>query len=67
MSRIRKNYPANFKAKVALSVLREDAPISDLALKYGVHATIISRASTIIVDLVGLPQIITVTKRLITS
>jgi transposase len=43
MSRIRKNHPASFKAKVALSALREDAPISELALKYRVHATAIHR------------------------
>lgn len=43
MSRSRKNHPAAFKAKVALSALREDAPVSDLALKYGVHATVIHR------------------------
>lgn len=43
MSRTRKNHPASFKAKVALSALREDAPISELAVKYGVHATVIHR------------------------
>ena len=43
MSRTRKNHPANFKAKVAVSALREDAPISELAVKYGVHATVIHR------------------------
>ncbi len=43
MSRTRKNHPANFKAKVALSALREDAPISELAGKFGVHATVIHR------------------------
>lgn len=43
MSRTRKNHPASFKAQVALSALREDAPISELALKYGVHATVIHR------------------------
>jgi transposase len=43
MSRTRKNYPASFKAKVALAALREDAPVSELALKYGVHATVIHR------------------------
>ncbi len=41
MSRTRKNYPANLKAKVALSALREDVPISELAVKYGVPATVI--------------------------
>ncbi len=43
MSRTRKNHPANFKAKIALSALREDAPISELAVKFGVHATVIHR------------------------
>ncbi len=43
MSRTRKNHPANFRAKVALAALREDAPISELAVKYGVHATDIHR------------------------
>ena len=43
MSRTRKNHPAKFKATVALSALREDAPISELASKYGVHATVIHR------------------------
>jgi transposase len=43
MSRTRKNHPASFKAKVALAALREDAPVSELALKYGVHATVIHR------------------------
>ena len=43
MSRTRKNHPANFKAKVALAALREDAPISELASKDGVHATVIHR------------------------
>ncbi len=43
MSRTRKNHPANFKAKVALAAFREDTPISELALKYGVHATVIHR------------------------
>ncbi len=43
MSRTRKNHPASFKAKVALSALREEAPISELALKHGVHATVIHR------------------------
>lgn len=43
MSRTRKNHPASFKAQVALAALREDAPVSELAVKYGVHATVIHR------------------------
>ncbi len=43
MSSTRKHHPANFKAKVALPALREDAPISELAVKYGGHATVIRR------------------------
>ena len=43
MSSTRKNHPANFKAKVALAAFREDAPISELAIKYGGHATVSHR------------------------
>lgn len=43
MSGTRKNYPAAFKAKVALAALREDTPVSELASTYGVHATVIHR------------------------
>jgi len=43
MRRARKNHPANLKAKVALSVPREDAPLSELAIQYGVHVTVIHR------------------------
>lgn len=39
----RKNYPASLKAKVALAALREDAPISELSVRFGVHAAVISR------------------------
>ena len=43
MSRTRKNYPADFKAKVALAALREDTPISELARQFGLHSTVIHR------------------------
>lgn len=43
MSKIRKNYPAKFKAQVALSALREDASVAELSVRYGVHPTVINR------------------------
>ena len=43
MSRVRRNHPAKFKAQVALAAIREDAPISELSLKYGVHSQLINR------------------------
>lgn len=43
MSRTRKNYPSKFKAQVALAALRDDTPVSELASRYGVHATVIHR------------------------
>ena len=43
MSRVRRNHPAKFKTQVALAAIREDAPISALALKYGVHSQLINR------------------------
>jgi transposase len=43
MSRIRKNHSADFKAQVALAAIREDATISELASRYGIHATVIHR------------------------
>ena len=43
MSRIRKSHSADFKAKVALAALREDATLAELSARYGVHATVIHR------------------------
>ena len=34
-----KNHSPDFKAKVALEVIREEMAIADLAKKYGVHLT----------------------------
>lgn len=43
MSSTRKNYSAKFKSQVVLAALREDAPISELSSRYGVHSTVIHR------------------------
>ena len=37
MPRKRRSYPAELKAKVALEALREEAPMAELAARYGVH------------------------------
>jgi transposase len=37
MGRIRKNYPAAFKVKVALAALKGEKTLAQLASEYGVH------------------------------
>ncbi|WP_032114037.1 transposase [Candidatus Paracaedibacter symbiosus] len=43
MSGIRKHHSAEFKAQVALAAIREDATITELSSRFGVHATVIHR------------------------
>lgn len=43
MSRKRKQYGAEFKARVAVQALREDRPVAELAQKYGIHPTLINQ------------------------
>lgn len=43
MASKRTRYNAAFKAKVALAALKEEASISELAARYGVHPTMIAR------------------------
>jgi len=43
MSKIRKNYSASFKAKVALEALKKEKTISQLSSEYGVHSNQISQ------------------------
>jgi transposase len=40
--KIRKQYSPEFKAKIALAALREEATTAELASRYGIHPTMIS-------------------------
>jgi transposase-like protein len=42
MSKKRKTYPPEFKAKVALAAIKNEETFSDLAQRYGVHPTMIT-------------------------
>ena len=46
MSRKRRSYPAELKAKVAVEALREEAPMAELAARYGVHPHLITNWKT---------------------
>ena len=46
MPRKRRSYPAELKAKVALEALREEAPMAELAARYGVHPNLIANWKT---------------------
>ena len=42
MPRLRRSYPAELKAKVALEALREEATLAELAARYDVHPNLIA-------------------------
>lgn len=39
MSKIRKNYPASFKSKIALLAIKGDMSVAEIASQHGVHPT----------------------------
>jgi len=43
MARKRKRYSAEFKAKVALEAVREQATVAEIARKYKVHANMVTK------------------------
>lgn len=43
MVKIRKNYSASFKAKVALEAMKKEKTLSQLSSEYGVHANQINK------------------------
>ena len=53
---MKKTYTTDFKAKIVLELLREEQTISQLASKYEVHATQLSRWRKAVVD--GLPELL---------
>ena len=50
MSKKRKQHPPEFKAKVALAALRNEATISELAARFGVHPTMITKWKQALVE-----------------
>jgi len=40
---VRKRYPADFKVKVVLEILKEEKSISQLSTEYGIHSTQLNR------------------------
>ena len=46
MPRKRRSYPAELKAEVALEALREEATMTELAARYGVHPNLITNWKT---------------------
>ena len=50
MSRKRKSYSPQFKAKVALAALKNDEPIAELAARFEVHPTMINSWKRALID-----------------
>ena len=56
MANVRKKHGVDFKAKVALSALREDGTVAELSSRYGVHASQIHAGKKTALD--GVPSLL---------
>lgn len=54
---VRKKYPADFKAKIVLEILKEEKSISQISSEHGIHTTQLNRWRNQALE--GLPQIFT--------
>lgn len=50
MSNKRKQYSSNFKAKVALEAVQNEATVAEIAQKYGVHPTMVNNWKRALLD-----------------
>ena len=60
-NRMRKNYPSDFKAKVALEAVKGDRSLAELASRYEVHTTQIGHWRKAL--LAGLPELFSEKRR----
>ncbi len=58
---MRKNYSGNFKTKVAVAMIREQDTVAELAKKFELHRTLMTRWKKEAIE--GLPEIFTRKKK----
>ena len=58
---MRKNYTGKFKAKVVVDVIRENETVAELASKYQVHRTLLTRWKKEALE--GLPAVFSTAKK----
>jgi transposase-like protein len=54
---VRKKYPADFKTKIVLEILKEEKSLSQISSEYGIHTTQLNRWKKQALE--GLPQLFT--------